>query len=329
MSMLNSNTIHTADGLVMFQPMLRICSLSVAVSRDRDLVKAKDNLPPEAVLSNGRKHLVEKGTTSTLLAYRKQVDRILRVDGFPFMGGVAVLESAAPARIDALKDLEIKFNEEVDRIAPLLPELYRKQQDKHPLWADILRDGELTESEFRSRCNFAVAVFTLAAPGPNAGQAAQAEFRKIRSQVVPGLLEHIASEAEEVLKVFNPSEASSRIAQPLSRLIGKLHRFSFLDGALAPVAQALMDQLALIPKLAKLDAGSAGIALNLLHALSDPHRLLNDAKLLAPPAVTPPPLFASVPSTPVEVVPVPSCTTEVAVPTPPTVHAPSAFSLGF
>ena len=274
--MIHNNTT-VLNGIALYHPMIEIWSGTVRVKRMEDLIDASDKLPPSEIVSDGRKRIVRKEPLRPLLAIRKRVDRLLRTAGFPFMGGIAVPETAC-ANIEAvLPELEAEFLNTVSEMCRDLGSEYELLEEQFPEWAEMLRKSRLSAAEVQSRCRFDVVSHRVAAP--DAGQSASAanRFHKIVDAAFPTLLQDIAGDAEEIYQnsVKGKGRLSVKTAAVVKRLVDKLGAFSFLDPRVDPMAQALSQQLQDLPASGYLSPVETAKVSSVLNTLSDPESLIS------------------------------------------------------
>lgn len=274
--MIHNNTT-VLNGIALYHPMIEIWSGTVRVKRMEDLIDASDKLPPSEIVSDGRKRIVRKDPLRPLLAIRKRVDRLLRTAGFPFMGGIAVPETAC-ANIEAvLPELEAEFLTTVSNMCRDLGSEYELLEQQFPEWAEMLRKSRLSGAEVESRCRFDVVSHRVAAPDASQSASAAKRFHKIADAAFPTLLQDIAGDAEEIYKnsVKGKGRLSAKTAAVVKRLVDKLGAFSFLDPRVDPMAQALSQQLQDLPASGYLSPVETAKVSSVLNTLSDPESLIS------------------------------------------------------
>ena len=274
--MIHNNTT-VLNGIALYHPMIEIWSGTVRVKRMEDLIDASDKLPPSEIVSDGRKRIVRKDPLRPLLAIRKRVDRLLRTAGFPFMGGIAVPETAC-ANIEALlPQLEAEFLTTVSNMCRDLGDEYELLEEQFPEWAKMLRKSRLSGAEVQSRCRFDVVSHRVAAPDATQSASAAKRFHKIADAAFPTLLHDIARDAEEIYEksVKGKGRLSVKTAAVVKRLVDKLGAFSFLDPRVDPMAQALSQQLQDFPATGFLSPVETAKVSSVLNTLSDPESLIS------------------------------------------------------
>lgn len=271
------NTTTVLNGIALYHPMIEIWSGTVRVKRMEDLIDASDKLPPSEIVSDGRKRIVRKDPLRPLLAIRKRVDRLLRTAGFPFMGGIAVPETAC-ANIEALlPQLEAEFLTTVSNMCRDLGDEYELLEEQFPEWSEMLRKSRLSGAEVQSRCRFDVVSHRVAAPDATQSASAAKRFHKIADAAFPTLLQDIARDAEEIYEksVKGKGRLSVKTAAVVKRLVDKLGAFSFLDPRVDPMAQALSQQLQDLPATGFLSPVETAKVSSVLNTLSDPESLIS------------------------------------------------------
>lgn len=301
-----STTTTSIDGLVLYHPIIEIWSGTVQIHRDEDLAAATANLPPSALVSDGRKRLVPKDPLRPLLRVRKNVDTLLRRHGFRMMGGIAVPESATGQIEVELPKLQTAFQDSLDELCLNLEDWYQKLEAEYPQWVPMLRKSRLTPQDVRARCRFDVVAIRAAAPNPSIAPQASLRFSRVASAAFPSLLEDMAKRAEEVLKesFYGKSEVTQKQMIPVRRMVEKLESFGFLDPRVAPMADALGKQLQVIPKQGPLDMAQTALVVTVLKTLSDPDLVIqHGVGAISSNTVEPPPIQqALIPAMPVSAI---------------------------
>jgi len=274
-TMIHNNTT-VLHGIALYHPLIEIWSGTVRVKRLEDLKDASDHLPPSALVSDGRKRIVRKEPLRPLLAIRKRVDRLLRGAGFPFMGGIAVPESACALIESKLPGLEKEFQEAIDDMCHDLTKEYELLEEEFPAWSTMLQKSRLSEVDVRSRCRFDVVSHRVAAPDVTASPSAAKRFNKIVDAALPMLLQDIGNTADSIYEdsVRGKGRVSSKTAAVVKRLVEKLGAFSFLDPRVDPMAIALSNQLQNLPQSGYLTPVETAMLASVLNTLSDPESLI-------------------------------------------------------
>lgn len=269
--MIHNNTA-VLNGITLYHPMVEIWSGTVRVKRSEDLKAANDHLPPAELVSDGRKRIVRRDPLRPLLAKRKQLDRLLRSVGFPFMGGVAVPDVKAAMVDSKIAEIETDFNNDRINLCNALADEYDLQEEKYPEWAEMLRSSRLDEASVMSRCRFDVVSHRVAAPDATVCPGAAQRFSKIADAALPTLLKTIAADAENILEesVKGKGRISTKTVNVVRRLVDKLDTFSFLDPRVDPLAQALHTQLGSLPSSGYLSGSETVILRSILTAMADP-----------------------------------------------------------
>lgn len=273
--MIHNNTA-VLSGIALYHPMIEIWSGTVRVKRAEDLKEATDHLPPSELVSDGRKRIVRRDPLRPMLAIRKRVDRLLRVHGFPFMGGIAVPEAACTEIEARLPELEIEFQDAVNGLCANLVNEYDVLEQEFPSWSEMLRGSRLGEADVRARCRFDVVSHRVAAPDASQSPSAAKRFHKIADAALPTLLEDIGDSAASIYSesVRGKGRASSKTAAVVRRLVDKLGAFSFLDPRVDPMATALSKQLQSLPFTGWLSPVETATLASVLNTLADPQSLI-------------------------------------------------------
>lgn len=279
-----ATTVLPAEHLVIINSNLRVWSGTVKVERDQDLPDVdKDKMPPKALMSDGRKVLVDPKELAGMESVRKAIERFLKAEGFSFAGtGIAVSSDRAKDFIDALPGFEGDFQQALDKLIARLPEAYQEQEEKFPDWAFILAQARPTEMQVRNRCKFGISIFRMAAPdGDNPGSLANQHYREMAEQALPDMLQSIQDGAEKLLtKVKGKSKLLQSQLDGIRKLVRKLKAFAFLHPDVGPAADSLQDVLDHMPAQGTLNMTNTYTAVSVLTELANPHQLLAKGKAL-------------------------------------------------
>lgn len=276
--MSNKGTIDLTN-LTVFAVDVSVTTMTVSIKRDRDIPEASAHMPSSKLVGGGVKYVVPKGSLKGLVGKRNNVAAVFK-DGFQFLGGWCIANNLAEDALRSLERIEASFYTELDEVARRLPELYRQQEEAEPEWAHILKEGQLSEAEFRGRCGFRVGYFTPAAPSASAGSLTNSFGASIAS-AIPAMLGSVASHAIQVMDKFREDgRFTGRVGKTLTTMVDKLDRYSFLDARIAPVVTILREQVGHIPRVSELDQSATANVLQLLRSISNPQQMLSDADAL-------------------------------------------------
>lgn len=276
------STVHNdpLQGLVIFTTDLRIWSGAVKLTREEDLSNVKDNLPPTAMVSDGRKNLVKPSVLAPFHAIRKRLERLLCRQGFRLMADAhAIPESESEAVMKEIDVLEQEFNDLIPGFLNDLPRHYEEQIDEFPAWREVLFNGRLKEATVAQRLKFSVGVYKITSPDPsNEASKLNRQYANVINSAVPALLEDIAAKAQVLLKgpigqrncVTQSQHSSAR------KLVERLNAFSFLDHRVGPTADALLSMLDGVPSLGPLSLGNSAVLKIVVESLADPDTLLQE-----------------------------------------------------
>jgi hypothetical protein len=269
-------------GLVLVHVLSRSWSGRVKVSRDLDLAKAKADLPPQDILTDGQKCLVAPKVLTHFNTMYNQMKRVFSRKGFAFLGGYAIKEADAAAlfaEADAIRD---RYAAAADDFVLELERHYDEHETANPAWAHILRPARRAPSWVRSRFSLGYLPFK---PGPvsqDPKDPLNASFHTHASRAMYALLEDVARDSRELIKdsFIDKSTASAkdRVTQkalrPVRELIAKLDAFSFMDTQIYPAVQALEASIDQLPRTGPLSTSDVLRVLALLETLSDPEDVL-------------------------------------------------------
>lgn len=306
MTMTQSTTPATAlAGMTCFVPQIEIWGGSVTFDpRPRVSEVARRELPPNELASNGRLFLIPAGSKRTggnasplaaLTSLRKQVQRRLAKDGFPFLGGMMIPQAKTDTLVSELADLQGTFDQTVERFLQELPALYLQRRAEYPAWAGLLAELQPDPEKVRKAFRFRVNVFAIGEPSTTM---AAEHCRNLASDALPALLADVAQQASEQLRRSFPddrtAEVTQKAANPVRHLIGKLEAFGFVDPKVGPLVQLLQEQMASVPTAGPLTPAQEQHLVATLVMLANPEHLLaagerQMAQATAPAAASTPP----------------------------------------
>lgn len=285
--------------LVMFSPQVSIWSGTLKIDREQDYRDIASTLPPQQFASDGRKNLVHQKYLAGPRKFRKQLERLLKSQGFSLIGDcVAVNEDRAKTVLDALPALEAGFNAEVESLIGSLQAAYEDQVDKAPVeWKELLMKGRLTEDEVRKRFSFKVGVFKITAPAEDDTNPINAHFANtIMENATPRLMEEVAAEARDIFftsfcvpvdpnnpkgkRRFKDSVTQASVKQ-LNKLVDKLSDYAFLDARVYPTVTSLRIILSDLPATGPLNAQQTSTCTTVLRQLMEPETTLGIGEAFA------------------------------------------------
>lgn len=302
--------VHTdpLQGLVIFTTDIRIWSGGVKLTREEDLSNVKDNLPPTAMVSDGRKNLVKTTALAPFHAIRKKLERLLTRQGFRLMADAhGIPETESEAVMKEIDVLEQEFNDLIPAFLNDLPRHYEEQIEEFPEWREVLEAGRLKEANVASRLKFSIGVYKITSPDPNnTSSKLNRQYANVINSAVPALLNDIAAKAQALLNGPIGQRVCVTQAQhgSVRRLVERLNAFSFLDHRVGPTADALIGMLDCVPHTGPLSPGNSAVLKIVVESLADPETVLqeyasdpSDAQQAAPAPAGHPTLAAAPAST--------------------------------
>lgn len=287
MSITNQTTSLT--GMVLYYPLIEVWSGTVKVTRETDLAAAKGDLPPEDLVSDGRKRVIAKDPLAPFLAIRKRVERLLGHLGIRLLGGYAVpVESTSEIEAE-LPKMEKEFLDARDELVANLGLHYMNWEVAHPSWTDMLKRERPDENVVSARCAFHVGCIRAESPDGSTSAAAATRFTAIANSALPTLLQETADQAEKLLEHFTGKvSCTQKSVNSVRRLVDKLEAFAFLDQRVRPMVDVMQAQFNRLAKTGPIDALGTTSLLWVLKQLADPETMLQhgqgtvNAKLALP-----------------------------------------------
>lgn len=270
-----TNQTTSLNGMVLYYPLIGVWSGTVKVTRETDLASAKANLPPEDLVSDGRKRVIAKEPLAVFLAIRKRVERLLGNLGIRLLGGFAVpVESTAEIEAE-LPKLEQEFLSARNELIADLDLHYLNWEVMHPGWADFLSRERPKASVVEARCAFHVGCIRAESPDISSSAAAATRFNAIANAALPTLLQETAERAEKLLGEFTGKvSCTQKSVASVRRLVDKLDAFAFLDQRVRPMVDVMQSQFNRLAKTGPIDALGTTTLLWVLKQLADPETML-------------------------------------------------------
>lgn len=270
--------------LVIFTPSIQIWSGGIKVDRATDLKKVQDELPPESIVSDGRKTLIDLHHLNPFLGCRKKVQRLLSRVGFQLTpNAYAVPEDLAEEVASELDAIGAEFDSYTPQFLGNLKQYYNDHIAANKKWKELLKNHQPEPEAVRARLKFNVGAFRMSPPDDDNPDSLVSKKFGESIGAVPSLLEDIASSAQIMLK--GPLGKGTRIghsqARNLRSLVTKLSSFGFLDYRVGPAADSLESMLDVVPadKDIPLSTGNIAVLITVAQILSDPERILEMADL--------------------------------------------------
>lgn len=269
------NKIVTAlESVVVITPAIRIWSGRVSVRRAEDLVSAS-GLPPEALVSDGAKRVVDPKVLTPLESQRRYVNRYLsRVGIRSSMGFLVSPENEADVH-EELAKRRTAFDEACQELVDGYDVLCNQWERANPGFEWLLRRNRPTAIEISRSCEFDYATYRLTPADSDEGKK---RFQAVGKAATSALIDDVTSSAQTLLRdSFNGREkVTQRAVNVVRDLVGKLRNFGMFDPRVGPTADALEKVMANIPSKGPLDPTDTLVVGALLRSMSDPDELLRD-----------------------------------------------------
>ncbi|NVL50040.1 DUF3150 domain-containing protein [Pseudomonas syringae pv. actinidiae] len=294
------------DQVVVFNLMI------TCMSAERQLDLTKMGIDVSSLPSASRKLVQEKIFPKEFLnEYSRLRDRanavLARGAAVGLNMGTVSSRTEAVAKISDLNDIKAEWAALLDRdsklyddicnkrIALIAAEAYKEGVSVQVVntLVDTLRKRQPTWDDFKSRMNFAYSSIPLkleldedkADFDPILFQAQREGIVALREGVFGGLVQYLARESGDILKVLNGKKMyhgvytiNYRTVSRIGAITEKLHGLAFVHQQIRPLATVIDESLGFMPKSVDQDLGmKSGEFLNLvacLEAMSDQHELL-------------------------------------------------------
>lgn len=265
------------ESVIVITPAIRIWSGRVKVRRHEDLTTAQ-GLPPEALVSDGAKRVIEPKALAALESHRRGVDRYLSRVGIRKPMGFLIRPEDENEVYAELSRREQAFNEAKADLVDNYDVLCSQWEQANPGFEELLRRNRPTVVEVAQACEFNYAVYCLTQAQSQEGQR---RFDALGKEVVSSLVADVTQTAASLLKdSFKVrTKVTQKAVNPVRELVQKLRGFSAFDPRLGPAADALDGVLATIRKTGPLDPAEILTVTALLREMADPDRLLSHGQL--------------------------------------------------
>lgn len=267
-----SRNVTALESVVVFTPEVRIWSGRVSVRRAEDLVSAS-GLPPEALVSDGAKRVVDPKVLTQLESQRRFVNRYLARVGIRSSMGFLVSPDAEDDVHAELEKRRIAFDDARRELVDGYDVLCAQWERANPGFEWLLRRNRPTAIEVAAACEFDYATYRLT---PADSEEGKKRFQAVGKAATSALIDDITSSANTLFREsFSGRETVTQRAVNVVRdLVGKLRRFGMFDPRVGPTADALEKVISGIPHKGPLDPTDTLIVGALVRSMTDPEELL-------------------------------------------------------
>lgn len=273
------------QSVVVITPAIRIWSGRVTVKRHEDLTTAS-GLPPEALVSDGAKRVIDPKHLTKLESQRRCGNRYLaRVGIKSHMGYLIQPDKEAEVHAE-LKERQIAFDEAKADLISNYDQLCRQWEQTIPGFEALLRRNRPSAIEVAAACEFDYATYRLTEAESDEGKR---RFEAVGKAATSALVADVTQSASKLLKESfkGRSTVTQRAVNVVRELVGKLRSFSVFDPRLGPAAEALEKVLDGVRSKGPLDPTDTMIVGALLRSMVDPDELLQTGSTRSAVADTP------------------------------------------
>ncbi len=267
-----SKIVKALQSVVVITPEIRIWSGKVTVRRNEDLTSAS-GLPPEALVSDGTKRVVDPKHLTKLDTQRRNVNRYLaRVGIRSSMGYLIQPEDEAEVHAELAKSQAL-FDEAKADIVANYNRLCREWELQNPGFEALLQRNRPDALTVAGACDFDYATYQLSQAESEEGKR---RFESVGKAATSALVDDVTKSAADLLKnsFKGRDSVTQRAVNVVRELIEKLKGFSMFDPRVGPAADALEKVLVGVPTKGPLGATDTLIVGALLRSMSDPDELL-------------------------------------------------------
>lgn len=258
--------------VIVVSPVIRIWSGQVTLRRDEDLSTAS-GLPPQALVSDGAKRVIDPKALTPLESQRRTVNRDLARLGIRSPMGYLIAPSRETEVHEEMDIRKQRFNAARDDLVNSYGALCTQWEAKNPGFETLLRRNRPEARDIAAACDFDYAIYKVEAVASERGME---RFNAVAKATTSSLAEDIASNARLILKnSFDGRESvTQRAVNVVRELVLKLEGFTMFDPRILPTAQALDCVLRDLPKSGPLDTSQTLILGAMLRSMTDPEQLL-------------------------------------------------------
>lgn len=245
------------------------------LDRDSDLKKADPTLPPRDLVSSGVKRLINTDNHKPFLKLQKQAERLCIEHGFRLMGGWATVPEKLQEIDTQLKSIEAEYAAEADALEQRLPALYQAQEEKYPLWADLLKRNRPTPGDVRARFRFRHVLYRILPATDNPDDVVNAGVQHQANSILDALLDDVSGQAEAIWDESYKGRETVKVRAllPVQALADKLRSFALVHPVVLPTAELIAKTLMALPQTGTLSTSQTGSVAGLLSLLQKPDKL--------------------------------------------------------
>lgn len=267
-----SKIAQALQSVVVITPAIRIWSGRVTVKRHEDLTTAS-GLPPEALVSDGAKRVIDPKHLTKLESQRRCVDRYLARVGIRSAMGFLIQPEMEAEVHEELQKRQIAYNESKADLVSNYDRLCREWEQAIPGFETLLRRNRPSAIEVAASCEFDYATFRITEAESDEGKR---RFESVGKAATSALVADVTQSAARLLKESfkGRSTVTQRAVNVVRELVAKLRSFSVFDPRLGPAAEALEKVLEGVRSKGPLDPTDTMIVGALLRSMVDPDELL-------------------------------------------------------
>lgn len=213
----------------------------------REDIPDADKLPPDELASLGSKRLFDPAKLRPFGALKSRAHSLLEKNGIKFCGGYAVSHDKIDALNAALQDIWIEFEQAKQDFCNNYSTEAQEWLDRHPDWADILRNAMPLPHEMPHRFHYSWQMFKIDPATTNYIAQGNDSHDNIYEMGETALAE-ICQMAKEIYErtFADKVELKGKSFLPIKRLIDKVDAVSFVHPRLLSIREMLTSALNLV-----------------------------------------------------------------------------------
>lgn len=272
-----SKIVKALQNVIVITPDIRIWSGRVSVKRNEDLISAS-GLPPEQLVSDGAKRVIDPKVLTPLESHRRCVSRYLARVGIRSTMGYLIQPEKEQEVHDELARRQAQFDDAKAELIAGYDALVRTWETKIPGFEGLLRRNRPNAIEVAAACEFDYATYRLVEAESEEGKQ---RFEAVGKAATSALVADVTTSAASLYRdsFQGKQKVTQRAVNVVRELITKLRDFSMFDPRVGPTADALEKVLKDVPHKGPLAPTETLIVGALLRSMRDPDELLRHGRI--------------------------------------------------
>jgi len=245
-----------------------------------------ENLPPATLATLGSIKICDKQDLAPFSRLKREAEKLLALNGLPFLGSTAVPDAKLEKVFRALGRLQTEFNDLRDAFLQRFDDAIEtwRAQPENAEWTHLIHDIPSPERAL-GKMSFGFHLFRVHAPSQDEANDANKLYEQQMTGLKGELFADAAKEAETLIEkcltskkngvVCKRDKVTWKTLRPLKRISEKFGSFAFLDPSCEPMAHMIDHVLRLLPADGPIEGVNLIHIWSLAEALSDPRRAMS------------------------------------------------------